>query len=360
MLKSQPVRLAMTISGISLCIILMLFLLGIYNGVADGSVEYVRKNEADLWVIQKSAENILRGTSILNTLQYMQLLENEKVASVSPVLLVLSTLKKNERSATIFLCGYNISSPLGGPPEVISGRGIKKLNEIVLDKAFARKNRINPGDKVTIMDDTLEVTGFSTGTNAFVIQYGFTAVQKVHSIIGYRDIYTCFLIKLSEGVNLLETKEELAGQFPGCSFYTHREFINNNIKEMKSGILPMLYSIAGISAVVLTTILSLILSISILEKKKDFAVMKTLGCPGTFLPRLVFTQAFIIILLSCAAGVLLYFPLSAFMEMISPEINVKNDLFTSSYVIAAAMIMGLVSSFIAVQRLRHIYPVEVF
>jgi len=52
--------LALTIGGVSLCIVLMFFLLAVYRGVADGSVEYIRRNKADLWVLQRNATNILR------------------------------------------------------------------------------------------------------------------------------------------------------------------------------------------------------------------------------------------------------------------------------------------------------------
>lgn len=56
---------------------------------------------------------------------------------------------------------------------------------------------------------------------------------------------------------------------------------------MESGILPLLYVIALIGAVVLTVILSLLLSINILKRRKDFAVMKTLGSPQRYLPQLM-------------------------------------------------------------------------
>ena len=66
-LTGQPLRLAITVAGISLCIVLMLFLLAAYHGVADGSVDYIRKNRSDLWVLSSNAWNILRGSSILLT-----------------------------------------------------------------------------------------------------------------------------------------------------------------------------------------------------------------------------------------------------------------------------------------------------
>ena len=65
MLRSQPLRLALTVGGIALCAVLMLFLLGVYRGVSYGSVEYIRCNRADLWVLERNQTNILRCSSIL-------------------------------------------------------------------------------------------------------------------------------------------------------------------------------------------------------------------------------------------------------------------------------------------------------
>jgi len=46
-LQDQPLRLALTVGGIALCMVLLLFLLSVYCRVADGSVEYLRASDAD-------------------------------------------------------------------------------------------------------------------------------------------------------------------------------------------------------------------------------------------------------------------------------------------------------------------------
>ncbi len=80
---------------------------------------------------------------------------------------------------------------------------------------------------------------------------------------------------------------------------------------MKSGFLPLLYTVAAIGAVVLTVILSLLLSVNILERRRDFAVLKTLGSPPAFLWGLVIKQALLIAAGSCVAALALFFRWSA-------------------------------------------------
>ena len=51
--------------------------------------------------------------------------------------------------------------------------------------------------------------------------------------------------------------------------------------------MPLLYVIALIGAVVLTSLLSLILSVYVLEQQKDYAIMKALGAPVELVPGIV-------------------------------------------------------------------------
>ena len=173
----QPVRSVLTVGGIALCIVLMLFLLAVYRGVANGSVDYIRRNPADLWVLQKNATNILRGSSILSVSHGTLLRETRGCpAGVAGPAVPDDRLAVDEH-ATIFLAGFDPSTGAGGPPEVVEGRSVASDDEVVLDRSFAAKYAIHVGDVVRIKDDSLRVSGLSAGTNAFVVQYGFVTLR---------------------------------------------------------------------------------------------------------------------------------------------------------------------------------------
>jgi putative ABC transport system permease protein len=338
----------------------MLFLFGIYRGVADGSVEYIRENKVDLWVLQRNSTNILRGTSILSAYQKERIKKNKNVEEASPVLLLLTTVKNTDTRPTIFLAGYDPATGLGGPPKIIKGRTISADNEIVLDNSFALNNGFNVGDDLVILDDTLKVTGISSGTNAFVIQYAFTTLDEAQTLLGFPGIVTCYLVRTKNGSDVNKTAEELQSLIGGSAVYNHSDFLANNIKEMESGFLPILYAVATLGAIVLTTVLSLILSINILERKKDFAVMKILGAPSGFLPQLIIQQAVFITLTSGLLSVLLFFPLVLTIEQLSPEVSTITTPFQILVVLSIGLIMGMLASVMALNRLRKIYPLEVF
>ena len=359
-LRGQPLRLALTVGGVASCIILMFFLLAVYRGAADGSVEYVRRNTADAWVLQKNATNILRGSSLVAAAQAEGIGRLPGVRSVASVLLLLSTLGKGGEARTIFLAGYEPEKGLGGPPELARGRTVRTDGEIVLDAAFARKFGFKTGDAVDLQGRRLEVVGLSRGTNAFVIQYAFVTLRFARTLVGIPGLATCFLVTAEAGADADAIRGRIRSGFPALEAYSQVEFLANNIREMKSGFLPLLYTVAVLGAVVLTVILSLLLSVNILERRKDFAVLKTLGSPLSFLWGLVVKQAILIASLSQAAAIVVFFPLAAVIERVAPEVSLKSSAGQILAVALAVELMSLGSSLVSIRRLRRIYYLEVF
>lgn len=359
-LRGQPLRLSLTVGGIALCIVLMLFLMAAYRGVADGSLDYIRRNRADLWILQRNASNILRGSSVLFTSHGQQMRAIPGVRSASPVLLLLSTVRIGPQTGTVFLTGYDPAAALGGPPALVAGRHIRGDEEIVLDKAFAAKYRVTVGDSLLIQDHTLRVVGISTGTNAFVIQYAFVTLRRAQLFIGIPDLITCYLIIVDDSHQPFQVAATIREVLRETAVYDHSTFLQNNTREVQAGFLPFIYTVASIGVVVLTAILSLLLSINILEKRKDFALLKTLGASRGFLYRIIAEQGMLIAVAAMVAALCLFFPLVRFVEKIVPEVSTKSSV---EQVIAVASIVGvmsILSACISMQRLRWIYSMEVF
>lgn len=356
----QPFRFIITVSGVSLCVVLILFLLGIYKGASVGSVEYVRSGDSDLWVLQRHADNILRCTSILTREHSSTLKMIPGVQSVSPVLFILASIQLNEGPATVYLTGYKPGSGRGGPPEICSGRNIREGGEIVLDRSFAAKYHIKIGERLMIKTQSLKVVGFSKGTNMFVIQYAFISLADAHRIIGLPDIFTCCLLKVKPGEDLRSVSDDIEACLPDVVVFDREKFLANNIREMESGILPLLFIVAVIGAVVLMAILSLILTINVLERRKDFAIMKALGAPAGYIPFMVIVQSVVISVSGLISGIAAFFPLMSVVGKFSPEVSVMTSPLQVLAVIMSVIIISLFSSILPNRKLRKIYPLEVF
>ncbi|MDP4276191.1 MAG: ABC transporter permease [Bacteroidota bacterium] len=360
LLTEHWLRYILTAFGISLCVLLIIFLLALYKGVSYGSVEYVRASQADLWVLQKHATNILRSTSLMPAYYGVALRKVKGVKSVSPVFFILASVRLNGTNATTYLTGFDLKTGIGGPPRLIEGRTVTSINEIVIDKAFAAKHHLKTGDKIQIKDDSLTITGISTGTNMFVIQYAFISLEEAYFIIGFPGVVSCFQVNIQPGFKLGNVQASIQSKLKKVVSFDKETFVKNNIQEMDSGIIPLLFIVTFISAIVLTAILSLILSINVLEKRKDFAILKVLGSPRGFISGIVIEQSILLSLTGFVFAVILYFPMISLIEKITPEVSVMTTLSQLIIVLAGVNIISLASTILPNRRIRQIYPLEVF
>lgn len=359
-LTDKPIRFVLTFTGIAFCIILILFILGIYNGVAKGSIEYIKKTPADIWVLQGNNNNIMRGTSIIPAIFINEIKRDSLIESATAVLLFFTNLISGNDSATVLLAGY-VPGSAGGPPKIYEGRDIQKDNEIVLDRSFAAKYKIDVGNHILIQNDTLTVVGFSSGTNAFVTQYAFVTLKYGQSIIQLPGLASFFIIKAKDEKNITKIMFNITNKFgTTLSLFTNKTFLTNNIREMESGILPLFFAIALIGGIVLAIILSLILSVNILEKRRDFAIMKILGSSQWFIDRIVISLALTISLTALVIAFTTFFPLLRFIEFMTPEVTAYVGFSHFLLVTVATMVISLFSSLVACKKTRSIYPLEVF
>jgi putative ABC transport system permease protein len=356
----QPVRFILTIGGIALCIMLMLFLLSIYKGVADGSLEYIRASDADLWVLQQHSNNILRSTSILTYNKKQHIMNVPGVESVSPVLFILATLELPEGPATVYLTGYDPETGIGGPPALDDGSHLRHHDQIIIDRSFALKHQIKVGDRLPVKKDTLTVAGISNGTNMFVLQYAFISLQKAYSLIGFSNIASCYQVKATAETDPGILAERIRAEVEGLNVFDDQQFLENNIREMESGLLPLLYTVACIGAIVLTAILSLILSVQVLERRNEFAILKAIGSPPAYIPYVILKQALIYSGCGMILALILFFPMLRLVEMVSPEVAASSSLIQIIIVSAGAIVISFLGSILPNQRLRRIYPLELF
>jgi putative ABC transport system permease protein len=359
-LTAHPVRLLLTLSGIALCVVLILFILGIYHGIKVGSLEYIRQTEGDIWVLQANTTNIMRGTSILLEGYREEICEDARIDSAASVLMFLTSIDCAKSSASVLLTGYRPGA-LGAPPRIVAGRELRADDEIVLDEAFAAKHGVSVDARVSIRGDSLTVVGLSSGTNLSVMQYAFVTLAYEQSLVDFPGLASYFVLQVRSRADIPAVISDVEERFPGqFAVYTKQEFLDNNLREVDAGVLPLFYAIALIGAVVLAIILSLILSVSILERRSDFAVMKIIGSPVRYLRRLVVGQSLLIGGVAEILGLLLLYPVLALIKLVTPEVAAT---ITTMHVIGitlAVLGISVASGLLASRRVRQIAPSEVF
>ena len=194
----------------------------------------------------------------------------------------------------------------------------------------------------------------------FVIQYAFINLNTAYKIIGLDNIVSCYQLQVEPGEDLAGITNRIRNSMNDVSVYDQATFLQNNIREMRSGILTLLFAVAFIGGVVLTAILSLILYLNVLERRNEYAIMKALGAPSYFIPALVLIQALVLTGTGLLIAVTLFPLLLWIIRNVSPEITGEITLTHLLLVSVCAGIISIISATIPIRKISSIYPLEIF
>jgi putative ABC transport system permease protein len=338
----------------------MLFLFGIYEGVKQGVTSYVRNSPADIWVCQKNSTNLLRSSSFIPSAFEFELSAVKGVDGSTGILRVLATANISGKSVTLFVFGFDPMSRLGAPSLLLKGNSSIGPGGIILDRAFAAKHHLTTGDSLQIQDLTFRVSGISEGSNAIVAQFAFTTLKDAQRLLGFPDIVSFFLLKAGEQQNVLTLVVSLRERFNLLSFFSKEEFIKNNLQEMETGVLPVLWTIALFGAMVGVSIITLLLYGSVLERREDYALLKAVGAGQRYLVVLVLQQSLLGTLAAFVFGLLMNIVCAPLLIKVIPEIFLHFTARATVAVFAASLFIGALGSWGAIHKLARIYPAEVF
>jgi len=359
LLLKQKSKFIITISGIGFSVMLMLFITGIHEGVKTGVTGYVANCPAQIWLCQKNSTNLLRSSSFLNESIIGDVRNVDGVKNADRILRIITTAEIQEKPVTLFLFGYKPNA-LSGAPNMFEGSSEIQNGEIILDRSFALKNKLLLGDSIKIQDRGFRVAGFCTETNAIVAQFSFTTLHDAQNLIGFPNIISFILVVPENNISDLILIERLKEKFDFLSVYSKKEFIKNNLEEMQTGVLPILWAIGIFAAISGAAVISLMLYGSVLEKRDDYAMLKAVGASHSQLLSIVGKQSVFISLIGYFFGLLLYIILSPAIIKLFPEINLSLTGSAAVMVFAASIFIGIIGAIVPIYKLYSIYPAEVF
>ena len=359
MLMRERSRTLITIAGTGTLLLLMLFLAGIYEGVKNGSTGFIRHSSAQIWACQKNSNNLLRSSSFLSNSTAEELAAVSGVKKVEAILRLLATAEIHNKNITAFIFGIPLESELSSPP-IVRGRPVPNLGEIILDQSIVKKYNLDLGDTIRLNGDPFILAGISRETNATVAQFSFITLTNAEQILGFESISSFFLISVDTTIHEKKVLDDLKQNYPELSFYSKEEFIANNLDEMKTGVLPILWTIALLGFITGSAIISLLLYASAQEHREDYALFKALGMSQSRIAFIVLRQALLISFGGYVVALCGYVVCSPILLAFAPEISVDINREMCMVLLGISFLLGCIGSFLSVNKLSNVYPTEVF
>lgn len=149
-LAQDKVRLALSVIGVALAVMLMLFLLGVNAGIYRGAAAYLDNAPGSVMLMPRGVESTVAGSGqFLPASTADTVSKVEGVGRVTPVLLLPAIPELHGGKELIRLVGYDPALG-GGPWKLSAGREPAADDEVVLDRVLAERHALKVGDALEL------------------------------------------------------------------------------------------------------------------------------------------------------------------------------------------------------------------
>jgi putative ABC transport system permease protein len=225
------------------------------------------------------------------------------VGSISDEARILGKNGKVEGTGPYFGIGYDASAPDGlAPFEVTDGRFATGPGQVVIDAGTAKKNGLAVGDRVRIQPrgqvQTFEVSGIATfgdvdslGPATFAV-FDLRAGQR---LFAKGSSYSEILVKGDGSVSAAALRERLANELPGTlqvqTAAKQDRFMLDGLKMFVDILQVVFVAFGGVAIFVGAFTIMNTLSITIAQRSRELAMLRTIGASRRQVLRSVLGEA---------------------------------------------------------------------
>lgn len=358
-LFQEKTRLAISVCGVGIAIMLVLIVSGLYLEAEASAARYVMNAGADLWVTKEGATSLYGPTWFPSSLKE-NLSQIEGVKEVGGLISRHLSIPVNEKHVTASILGYDTQTGLGGPWRISEGASKPAENEAIIDRVFARRNGFEVGSKIEIMNQEFTVVGISEETNIlFAAQYIFISDNDAARIFseGGKNL---FVVSVDGSSSIAEVANRIEENIDGVTAHTKENFARNSQQAIVTNFLPLVLAVVVIGLVVGIVVTSLTVYTATIEKIREYGILKAIGARNTHLYKIVMEQTFVTSVFGFMAGVVFLMMMNHALEWFIPGWATFISASLLGAVFLLACFMSLVASYLPIRRMAKIDPAIVF
>lgn len=354
----EPIRLLISVGGVTFAIFLILVLLALYRGWSETLSQYIYNVDADIWVMQEGAIDMSHSISLMPNATRDQLLAVEGVTSAEGLVGNRVMLDLDTGELTSRVMGFNTATDVGGPADMIAGQRIPQSGEIIIDQIVRTNHGLDIGDTMTIKDTDFTIIGIAAGGPLF--QQSYITQDDARSLFQLHDYTNFFVVSVTDGQNVNAIMQRIEDTVPGVDAQSEVEFATNNEKEIMDKFLPIILVLVFIGFIVGVVIISLTIYTATIEKIREYGVLKAIGASNGYLYRVVLIQSCIAGSIGFGLGTVLTFVGSDVIQKLEPLFVTLLKWEDVASVAGMTVVMIVLATYIPVRRIFHIDPAIVF
>ena len=222
--------------------------------------------------------------------------ETDCAETVEPIYVFFEDIAFGEKKMRVQINGISSESTMIFPPD-ITGKPLPIPSDgIILEENTAKELGVNAGDVITVSGQAVRISAIS---RELVNTIQYCSYEQAKALNG--DFPNAAAVKLSGGTNVNDFSQSIS-RMKG---YSHTVFLSNQqrdmMNDMRSFDIPAII-VMGFAVVEGMIMICNMFTISINEKRREYALMIVQGVSRTKLFLITLTESAVQYLASCAIG----------------------------------------------------------
>ena len=351
-LLSEPRRLVAAAGGVGMALMLILLLDGLWAGIQANITTYEDNVGADLYVAQPGARNFFGSVSFIPADTVEAVRADPDVDWAVPIRSFLSIVQLHDRKVPTNVVGF-VPGERGGPWEFGRGRAPSADDEVAVGSVIARQHGLSVGDDIEIMGRRFRIVG--TTSDAFMLSFVFMTHAATDDLLRSRDTTSFVLVGTDDPdavrARLLPT---------GLSILDRDTLARNDLSLMARAYEVPLTVMRVVAFVIGSLVIALTAYSAIVERRREYGIVKAIGARGHHLVRIAVEQTLIVSAVGLVAGAGLFFAARSLITSVRPQFVILATTGNVARAVAVAVVMALIAAVLPARRLATLEPASAY
>jgi putative ABC transport system permease protein len=353
-LTAEPRRLAASAAGIGLAVMLVLLLDGLWAGVQTQATMYEDHTGAALAVVAPGTRNLFSDNSLLDPATLAQVRAVPGVTWAAPVRVGFGIVDLHDRKVAVQLVG-SVPGQGGGPWRLVEGRSVRADDEVVVDTVLARRHQLPVGSAFSIGGRRFTVVGRSVGTG-FMTSFVWTTLPAAAALTNAPDRISAVLVATADPAGV--RNRLITGA--GLTIRTRQELRAADLDQAVSFFGKPLRLMVGVAFAAGTLVVALCAYAAVVERRRDYGVVKALGATRGRLVGLALAQTGGLAALGAAAGAVWFAAGRVAIGWWRPQFSIPLTTAGVARAAVAVAMMALLAGVIPARRLARLDPAAAY
>lgn len=357
-LMLDKVRLALSVVSVGLAVMLIVFLLGLRQGVLQGAVLYLQNTPGSVLVVPPGVKSSHSHGQFVSAESLRAVSGAPGVARVIPIQAQQAALELHGRKEVVTLIGYDAALG-GGPWSLTRGRQPERPGELVLDRALVQRHGIALGDSIVVKGQALAVVGVSNETSSFSGAYAFVDLRFLEQLTLVQGGATFALVTPAAGVSEGELMTALR-TIPGVGAEPKTAVMAADRRIVAKILDQIVWVMVATAFIVGTLVVGMVTYSATLDRRREYGILKAIGAGGAMLYRVVAWQALVAASVGSLLGVAFAFALGRLIADLKPQLIVSIEPSAIVATVGAGLVMALGGALIPARSVASVAPADVF